>query len=51
MRRTRTTNKQDAENGFLRRSHFAQALNVPKSTPQGLSLVAALQGNRFEHPA
>ena len=28
MRRTRTTNKQDAENGSLRRSHFTQALNV-----------------------
>ena len=51
MRRTRTTNNQDAENGSLRRSHFAQALAVPtKSTPR-LSLVAASQGDRFEHPA
>jgi hypothetical protein len=38
MRRTKTTNNQDAENGSLRRSHFAQALDVPtKSTPRALA--------------
>ena len=35
MRRTRTTNKQDAENGFLRRSYFAQALDVPTKSCSG----------------
>ena len=49
MPRTRTTNKQDAENGPLRRSRFAQGFNVLR-VRLSLSLVAALQGNRFEHP-
>jgi hypothetical protein len=49
MQRTRTTNKQDAENGFLHRSCFAQSFSVLRVRPQ--SLATALQGNRFEHPA
>ena len=35
MRKTRTTNRQDAENGPLRRSHFARSLDVHKEYASG----------------
>ena len=34
-RKTRTTNRQDAENGPLRRSHFARSLDVHKEYASG----------------
>ena len=35
----------------MRRSRFAQRLNVPKRAPSTSSLAAALLGSLFEHPA
>lgn len=35
MRKTRTTNRQNAENGPLRRSHFARSLDVHKEYASG----------------